>query len=123
MIDSRGTDARQRPRAILFDWDNTLVESWGVIHEALNLTLAAMGHAHWTREETEKRVRFEWSTPPMMRCPIDSVGDDLGLVDRGYGLGMPGHPRFDPGKLWSIDRGQLDGREMHVAPIMNEFAP
>jgi phosphoglycolate phosphatase len=48
---------RKVPRAILFDWDNTLVESWGVIHEALNLTLAAMGHDHWTREETEKRVR------------------------------------------------------------------
>jgi phosphoglycolate phosphatase len=45
------------PRAILFDWDNTLVESWGVIHEAMNLTLAAMGHAGWTRQETESRVR------------------------------------------------------------------
>ena len=45
------------PRAILFDWDNTLVESWGVIHEAMNLTLAAMGHPRWTREDTEARVR------------------------------------------------------------------
>ena len=24
------------PRAILFDWDNTLVDSWGTIHDALN---------------------------------------------------------------------------------------
>ena len=48
---------RKTPRAILFDWDNTLVETWGVIHEAMNLTLAAMGHPHWTREETETRVR------------------------------------------------------------------
>jgi phosphoglycolate phosphatase len=47
----------KRPRAILFDWDNTLVESWGVIHEAMNLTLAAMGKEHWTREQTETRVR------------------------------------------------------------------
>jgi phosphoglycolate phosphatase len=45
------------PHAILFDWDNTLVESWGVIHEAMNLTLDSMGHAPWTREETETRVR------------------------------------------------------------------
>lgn len=45
------------PRAILFDWDNTLVESWGVIHEAMNLTLDAMGYGHWTRAETEQRVR------------------------------------------------------------------
>ena len=39
---------RKLPRAILFDWDNTLVESWGVIHEAMNLTLDAMGHPRWT---------------------------------------------------------------------------
>jgi phosphoglycolate phosphatase len=48
---------RKLPRAILFDWDNTLVESWGVIHDAMNLTLEAMGHEVWTREETESRVR------------------------------------------------------------------
>lgn len=48
---------RKTPRAILFDWDNTLVETWGVIHETMNLTLAAMGHERWTREETETRVR------------------------------------------------------------------
>jgi len=48
---------RKLPRAILFDWDNTLVESWGVIHEAMNLTLDAMGFGHWTRGETERRVR------------------------------------------------------------------
>ena len=51
------SEPAQRPRAILFDWDNTLVESWGVIHEAMNLTLDAMGHAPWTRAETETRVR------------------------------------------------------------------
>lgn len=45
------------PRAVLFDWDNTLVESWGVIHEAMNLTLDAMGHPRWSRDETETRVR------------------------------------------------------------------
>lgn len=45
------------PRAILFDWDNTLVESWGVIHEAMNRALDAMGHAPWSREETERRAR------------------------------------------------------------------
>jgi len=46
-----------RPRAILFDWDNTLIDSWGVIHEALNHTLGHMGHPLWTRAETESRVR------------------------------------------------------------------
>jgi phosphoglycolate phosphatase len=56
MTERKATE-RKLPRAILFDWDNTLVESWGVIHEAMNLTLEAMGHAVWTRAETETRVR------------------------------------------------------------------
>ena len=45
------------PSAILFDWDNTLVDNWGAIHEALNLTLAAMGQQIWTYEETRLRVQ------------------------------------------------------------------
>ena len=45
------------PRAIVFDWDNTLVDSWATIHEALVLTFAAMGHQPWTLAETKARVR------------------------------------------------------------------
>jgi phosphoglycolate phosphatase len=45
------------PRAILFDWDNTLVNVWPTIHEALNAALTAMGHAPWTLAETLQRVR------------------------------------------------------------------
>ncbi len=46
-----------RPRAILFDWDNTLVDNWPAIHRALNATFAVMGHVPWTFEETKARVR------------------------------------------------------------------
>ncbi|MFT5540263.1 MAG: phosphoglycolate phosphatase [Alphaproteobacteria bacterium] len=46
-----------RPRAILFDWDNTLVDGWPAIHDALNTTFAAMGHEQWTFEQTRERVR------------------------------------------------------------------
>ncbi|MDJ0942125.1 MAG: HAD family hydrolase [Kiloniellales bacterium] len=46
-----------RPRALLFDWDNTLVDTWAVIHQALNVTLRAMGQPTWTLEETRARVR------------------------------------------------------------------
>jgi phosphoglycolate phosphatase len=47
-----------RPRALIFDWDNTLVDSWPTIHEALNKTLEAMGHAPWSLEESKERVRL-----------------------------------------------------------------
>ncbi|MEK9930797.1 MAG: HAD hydrolase-like protein, partial [Rhodospirillaceae bacterium] len=45
------------PRAILFDWDNTLVDTWGVIHDSMNVTLKHMGQNQWTIEETRKNVR------------------------------------------------------------------
>ncbi len=44
------------PRALIFDWDNTLVDSWPCIHVALTETFGAMGHTPWTYEETRARV-------------------------------------------------------------------
>ncbi len=46
-----------RPRGLLFDWDNTLIDSWVAIHHALGVTFEAMGHEPWTLEETRARVR------------------------------------------------------------------
>ncbi|MGH6953192.1 MAG: HAD family hydrolase [Alphaproteobacteria bacterium] len=46
-----------RPRAVLFDWDSTLVDNWGAIRDALNAALVAMGHKPWTHDETRRRVR------------------------------------------------------------------
>jgi phosphoglycolate phosphatase len=54
------SEARQlslpRPRAILFDWDNTLVDTWPCIGKATNITLEAMGFAPWGEEEIRARV-------------------------------------------------------------------
>jgi phosphoglycolate phosphatase len=47
----------RRPRAILFDWDNTLIDSWSSIHDAQNHTLAHFGLKPWSLEETRQRVR------------------------------------------------------------------
>ncbi len=47
-----------QPRAILFDWDNTLVDSWATIHEALNITMVAMDRPAWTLNDTKERVRL-----------------------------------------------------------------
>ena len=45
------------PRAILFDWDNTLVDSWVVIHHAMTATFEALGQRPWTLEECRRNVR------------------------------------------------------------------
>ncbi|OAB55910.1 HAD family hydrolase [Phormidium willei BDU 130791] len=45
------------PRALLFDWDNTLVDTWSTIHRALAVTFEAMGREPWTLEEVRANVR------------------------------------------------------------------
>ncbi len=46
-----------KPKALIFDWDNTLVDSWPVIHDALNTTYRAYGMREWTLDETRANVR------------------------------------------------------------------
>ncbi len=46
-----------KPGAILFDWDNTLIDSWQVIHQSLNATFDAYGLPSWTLEEAKNQVR------------------------------------------------------------------
>jgi phosphoglycolate phosphatase len=46
-----------RPLAIIFDWDNTLVDTWPVIHDSMNTTLERMGCPLWSIDETKERVR------------------------------------------------------------------
>lgn len=44
------------PRAVVFDWDNTLVDTWPVIHASFETTLKAMGQQPWSLEQTKDRV-------------------------------------------------------------------
>lgn len=45
------------PKAVLLDWDGTLVDCWGAIHRALAETLGEYGLPAWSAEETRRRVR------------------------------------------------------------------
>ena len=45
------------PRAVLYDWDNTLIDSWGTIIAAVNHTLEAFGHDRWSEAESRRRIR------------------------------------------------------------------
>lgn len=50
------TNQITQPKAILFDWDNTIADSWDVIHNSLQKTFTDMGVTPWTMEETKDRV-------------------------------------------------------------------
>lgn len=53
--DLTGTD--RPPRAVLFDWDNTLVDNWDVITDALNAVYDAFGMPRWTIADSKARIR------------------------------------------------------------------
>lgn len=44
------------PKAVIFDWDNTLVNTWPVIHSALYRTFTQYNLTPWTLDETKTRV-------------------------------------------------------------------
>jgi phosphoglycolate phosphatase len=44
------------PKAVIFDWDNTLVESWSAIHFALNKTMEKMGQELWSEEKVKSDI-------------------------------------------------------------------
>ena len=46
-----------KPTAILFDWDNTLVDTWPIIHSALNMTMRYMDHPEWSFEKVRSDVK------------------------------------------------------------------
>lgn len=45
------------PKAVIYDWDNTIVNTWPVIIGAMNDTLEAMGYPVWTEAEAKARIR------------------------------------------------------------------
>jgi phosphoglycolate phosphatase len=45
------------PKAVIFDWDNTLVDTWPIIHAAMSETFIEMGQKPWTIEQTKARVK------------------------------------------------------------------
>lgn len=65
------------PAAVIFDWDNTLVDSWPVIHDALNTTFRTFGLAEWTLEETRAKVRKSMrdAFPPLFGDEWERAGE------------------------------------------------
>ena len=45
-----------KPKAVIFDWDNTLVDTWPLIHEAIDKTMLAMGRKPWGLEKVRDTV-------------------------------------------------------------------
>ena len=48
----------QKPLGILFDWDGTLVDTFAVIHYALNATMKDLGLPAWTHAQTHDSMTY-----------------------------------------------------------------
>lgn len=46
----------KKPDAIIYDWDNTLVDTWPLIHSAINTTMQAMQQEEWSLEKVRNTV-------------------------------------------------------------------
>jgi phosphoglycolate phosphatase len=109
-----------RPAGLLFDWDNTLVDSWAAIHHALQATFTELGYRPWSFEQTKANVRksareafpelfgtqaeraaeifyatFELDHLESL-TPLPGAGDLIqGLAAAGYPLGVISNKRGD----------------------------
>ncbi len=45
-----------KPKAVIFDWDNTLVDTWPLIQHAIDTTMMAMGKQPWGLEKVRNEV-------------------------------------------------------------------
>ncbi len=45
-----------KPKAVIFDWDNTLVDTWPLIHEAIDKTMVAMAREPWGLQKVRDTV-------------------------------------------------------------------
>ena len=48
--------ALPKPKAIIFDWDNTLADTWPLIQHAIDTTMTAMGRQPWGLEKVRDNV-------------------------------------------------------------------
>ncbi len=46
----------KKPKAVIFDWDNTLVDTWPLIHEAINETMRAMKKDEWSLTKVKDNI-------------------------------------------------------------------
>lgn len=45
-----------KPKAVIFDWDNTLVDTWPLIQNAIDTTMLHMGHKPWGLEKVRDNI-------------------------------------------------------------------
>lgn len=107
----------KKPKAILFDWDNTLADTWPTIHQAMSETFTAMGHEPWTMEVTKERVHrsLRDSFPEIFGDRWEQAGD----------LYLQNFKRIHLDKLTPLEDAEevlktLQGTDIYTALVSNK---
>lgn len=88
--------AAPHPSAIVFDWDNTLVDAWAGIVGALNEVFREFGLPPWTLEEGRQRIRgpMRESFPPLFgdrwEAAVAAFGPAMARVHLDHLAVLPG---------------------------------
>lgn len=106
-----------RPRAIVFDWDNTLVESWDCIRESYNATFRHFGLPEWSMAETKVNVAksLRDSFPLMFGDRWEEAKE---VFYRSYEAIHASHLNPLPGAREMLDA--LAGRGIYLAVVSNK---
>ena len=106
-----------RPVALLFDWDNTLADTWPAIHHALAFTFQAMGREPWTFEQTRARVRASArdSFPALFGARAEEA---MGIFYRCFESDHLAKLRERPGATDMLER--LDSAGFYLAVVSNK---
>jgi phosphoglycolate phosphatase len=106
-----------RPVALLFDWDNTLADTWPAIHHALAATFRALDREPWTFEETRARVRASArdSFPALFGARAEEA---MGIFYRSFETDHLAKLRERPGATDMLER--LDAAGFYLAVVSNK---
>ncbi len=112
-----GESGEGRPAALLFDWDNTLADTWPAIHHALAVTLRAMDREPWTFEETRARVRASArdSFPALFGSRAEEA---MGIFFQTYDSDHLAELRERPGATDMLER--LNAAGFYLAVVSNK---
>ncbi len=100
------------PHAVIFDWDNTLVDTWPVIHSALQSTFRDFGLPEWDLQTTRNRV-----SKSMRDSFPDLFGDQWQKAGEHYQRHYRAH-HLD--RLTALPGAQevLEALEQHALPML-----
>jgi phosphoglycolate phosphatase len=110
----------KKPKAIIFDWDNTLVDTWPLIQHSIDETMQEMGREPWGLEKVRDNVHksMRESFPEMFGENWEKAGEFYKNTYRSIHLNKL---RFLSGSLELIKEIQNQGIVQFV--VSNKMGP